>query len=186
MPRGARCHDAGCRCRMPDAALVGWSYARGVVCRHARGRDVARGAAFPRICGSRAWAVGRVADGGVKGLRRWVDPFVLLLVAALTAGLLLPVAEAARGPLDVTARAGIALLFFTYGLRLPTREVRAGLRNVTLQGTILAVTFVLWPLVGDRKSTRLNSSHVAISYAVFCLKKKTTKNYNTRSIESNI
>src|SRR5690625_6856371 len=27
--------------------------------------------------------------------------------------------------------------------------------------------------LGDRKSTRLNSSHVAISYAVFCLKKKT-------------
>src|SRR5439155_6526767 len=26
----------------------------------------------------------------------------------------------------------------------------------------------------DRKSTRLNSSHVAISYAVFCLKKKTS------------
>src|SRR3712207_7583928 len=27
-------------------------------------------------------------------------------------------------------------------------------------------------LVGDRKSTRLNSSHANISYAVFCLKKK--------------
>src|SRR5205807_952035 len=27
--------------------------------------------------------------------------------------------------------------------------------------------------VGDRKSTRLNSSHLVISYAVFCLKKKT-------------
>src|SRR5699024_1578398 len=27
----------------------------------------------------------------------------------------------------------------------------------------------------DRKSTRLNSSHVSISYAVFCLKKKTIK-----------
>src|SRR5690606_41638703 len=27
----------------------------------------------------------------------------------------------------------------------------------------------------DRKSTRLNSSHVKISYAVFCLKKKTTQ-----------
>src|SRR5690625_7107617 len=27
-------------------------------------------------------------------------------------------------------------------------------------------------MLGDRKSTRLNSSHVAISYAVFCLKKK--------------
>src|SRR5688572_33249770 len=30
----------------------------------------------------------------------------------------------------------------------------------------------LAPLCGDRKSTRLNSSHSQISYAVFCLKKK--------------
>src|SRR5690606_41131434 len=29
-------------------------------------------------------------------------------------------------------------------------------------------------IIEDRKSTRLNSSHVKISYAVFCLKKKTT------------
>src|SRR5207253_6209712 len=29
-----------------------------------------------------------------------------------------------------------------------------------------------WKRLTDRKSTRLNSSHVAISYAVFCLKKK--------------
>src|SRR5688572_32597829 len=29
------------------------------------------------------------------------------------------------------------------------------------------------PLLADRKSTRLNSSHSQISYAVFCLKKKT-------------
>src|SRR5438270_1849026 len=28
------------------------------------------------------------------------------------------------------------------------------------------------PVIGDRKSTRLNSSHSQISYAVFCLKKK--------------
>src|SRR3989454_5733681 len=31
--------------------------------------------------------------------------------------------------------------------------------------------------VGDRKSTRLNSSHLVISYAVFCLKKKKKKIY---------
>src|SRR5215208_8342507 len=31
------------------------------------------------------------------------------------------------------------------------------------------------PIAEDRKSTRLNSSHVAISYAVFCLKKKKSK-----------
>src|SRR5437588_1648299 len=31
-------------------------------------------------------------------------------------------------------------------------------------------------VLADRKSTRLNSSHTVISYAVFCLKKKTIKN----------
>src|SRR5438874_3708639 len=35
----------------------------------------------------------------------------------------------------------------------------------------------------DRKSTRLNSSHVEISYAVFCLKKKTKKT-STRAVGS--
>src|SRR2546427_922066 len=34
---------------------------------------------------------------------------------------------------------------------------------------------------GDRKSTRLNSSHSQISYAVFCLKKK--KNYDKRQAD---
>src|SRR3712207_7081384 len=33
----------------------------------------------------------------------------------------------------------------------------------------------------DRKSTRLNSSHANISYAVFCLKKKTTTNSSAPS-----
>src|SRR2546426_3411240 len=35
---------------------------------------------------------------------------------------------------------------------------------------------------GDRKSTRLNSSHLVISYAVFCLKKK--KNDTVRSVRA--
>src|SRR5688572_32062294 len=39
----------------------------------------------------------------------------------------------------------------------------------------------------DRKSTRLNSSHSQISYAVFCLKKKKkTKKYNTNHTEKGI
>src|SRR5438874_4810653 len=33
---------------------------------------------------------------------------------------------------------------------------------------------------GDRKSTRLNSSHVEISYAVFCLKKKNTNKHKKK------
>src|SRR5205814_8254984 len=35
---------------------------------------------------------------------------------------------------------------------------------------------------GDRKSTRLNSSHLGISYAVFCLKKKTKKKTQIKNI----
>src|SRR5436309_5606104 len=35
----------------------------------------------------------------------------------------------------------------------------------------LTLHFFIWVIL-DRKSTRLNSSHVKISYAVFCLKKK--------------
>src|SRR2546430_10882469 len=38
--------------------------------------------------------------------------------------------------------------------------------------------------VGDRKSTRLNSSHSQISYAVFCLKKKKKKYINMTTVES--
>src|SRR3712207_7799376 len=35
------------------------------------------------------------------------------------------------------------------------------------------------PPLQDRKSTRLNSSHANISYAVFCLKKKKNKEYHS-------
>src|SRR5207253_6786188 len=58
---------------------------------------------------------------------------------------------------------------------MPLSEVVLhGYHAVTLDGT--PATASAYPLgIGlglDRKSTRLNSSHVAISYAVFCLKKK--------------
>src|SRR5690625_6458587 len=45
----------------------------------------------------------------------------------------------------------------------------------TIGGTFQTICNLL-PFVQDRKSTRLNSSHVAISYAVFCLKKKKINN----------
>src|SRR5690349_23656535 len=37
------------------------------------------------------------------------------------------------------------------------------------------------PIITDRKSTRLNSSHVEISYAVFCLKKKKKQIKNNKA-----
>src|SRR5437899_8614707 len=49
----------------------------------------------------------------------------------------------------------------------------------TESGTLETITFQVaddevTPSSRDRKSTRLNSSHLGISYAVFCLKKKNT------------
>src|SRR5690606_40984043 len=72
-------------------------------------------------------------------------------------------------------------------LKNPTQEVTIGLigKYVSLPdayksiieafihaGAVLECKVHL-KLISDRKSTRLNSSHVKISYAVFCLKKKT-------------
>src|SRR5436305_9967423 len=52
--------------------------------------------------------------------------------------------------------------------RLPSRRVQDGRAQRPCAGGARGAT-------GDRKSTRLNSSHVRISYAVFCLKKKKNK-----------
>src|SRR5436309_7823002 len=52
-------------------------------------------------------------------------------------------------------------------------EISEG-EKVDFLGNAYALLFPIdWP--EDRKSTRLNSSHVKISYAVFCLKKKKKK-----------
>src|SRR5690349_23806991 len=47
--------------------------------------------------------------------------------------------------------------------------------------TALAEILFVQAALVDRKSTRLNSSHVEISYAVFCLKKKKQTKSSTRS-----
>src|SRR5690606_41714201 len=55
------------------------------------------------------------------------------------------------------------------------------LGEIILKNQLLSfpkVDFFHLPSVLDRKSTRLNSSHVKISYAVFCLKKKKKKEDN--------
>src|SRR5437868_14737996 len=46
-------------------------------------------------------------------------------------------------------------------------------KNIQLEGFVFSC-------FRDRKSTRLNSSHVSISYAVFCLKKKKKKKSNNK------
>src|SRR5699024_8602771 len=53
-----------------------------------------------------------------------------------------------------------------------TPKNRARRANVIVPLVPLSSRYVLRRTAIDRKSTRLNSSHVSISYAVFCLKKK--------------
>src|SRR5690349_21928921 len=79
-----------------------------------------------------------------------------------------PAAEAgaAAVPLAVVDRVGDRTAGHQLLGRL-TRDAGADTRARAVQPVLRA----------DRKSTRLNSSHVEISYAVFCLKKKTKKKY---------
>src|SRR5690606_42156056 len=61
-------------------------------------------------------------------------------------------------------------------LRSAARSRRCGSRRPGLRCSRLSCRRAPGaPCGGDRKSTRLNSSHVKISYAVFCLKKKIRK-----------
>src|SRR2546427_496316 len=64
---------------------------------------------------------------------------------------------------------------------MPNGTVTAG--NASQQNDASAACLIVAEdkLAEDRKSTRLNSSHSQISYAVFCLKKKTTPEANTTS-----
>src|SRR5690606_41958665 len=56
-----------------------------------------------------------------------------------------------------------------------TQNVAAlGHECIGLIGKLVNAATLWWGAHLDRKSTRLNSSHVKISYAVFCLKKKKT------------
>src|SRR5437899_8570252 len=71
-------------------------------------------------------------------------------------------------------------LLFTYILELDLSSLIA---SRVSPSTFMSATFfpavVSTTLIIDRKSTRLNSSHLGISYAVFCLKKKKKKTHSS-------
>src|SRR5438874_2891530 len=64
--------------------------------------------------------------------------------------------------------------FLKYGLRSGTYPFPASFGLPTGIAGIVTPSRISHHFGIDRKSTRLNSSHVEISYAVFCLKKKNT------------
>src|SRR3989449_8401905 len=99
---------------------------------------------------------------------RSLAPLALAALGGLAIG--------ACGLADVFRSAGLKNVVVTYCgdtlLAVGTRE--AVVVTVEANGAIIPN-----PRLRDRKSTRLNSSHGYISYAVFCLKKKKKKKYTS-------
>ncbi|MEU8498802.1 bile acid:sodium symporter family protein [Streptomyces lavendulae] len=81
-------------------------------------------------------------------IRLPLDPYVLALLATVGLAALLPARGPAAPVADGASTAAVALLFFLYGARLSTREALDGLRHWRLHVTVLACTFVLFPLLG--------------------------------------
>ncbi|MBO0853345.1 MAG: bile acid:sodium symporter [Nocardia sp.] len=77
-----------------------------------------------------------------------IDGFLLGLFAAMGIGLLLPARGSAAGVLEWVTKVAIAVLFLLYGTRLEPREALAGLRHWRMHATVLASTYVLFPLLG--------------------------------------
>ncbi|GHJ41452.1 bile acid:sodium symporter family protein [Streptomyces sp. TS71-3] len=77
-----------------------------------------------------------------------VDPYILLLLATVGLAALLPARGAAADGASFASTAAVGLLFFLYGARLSTREALRGLAHWRLHVTVLACTFVLFPVLG--------------------------------------
>src|SRR5690625_6827544 len=84
--------------------------------------------------------------------------FFFLMIRLPSSSTLFPYTTLFRSTMDVSSYLGQTLEF-----SVTNDAGRCRLGVIEINGA---------PAPKDRKSTRLNSSHVAISYAVFCLKKK--------------
>ena len=123
-------HDFSLRSKARDAGLRGHDGAE-----HAGSRTLARGRAALR-------------HNAAMNLRVLFDRFSLALIATVALASLWPARGAAAGWLSQVTAAGIALLFFLHGVRLPREAVVAGLRHWHLHVAVLVATFVLFPLLG--------------------------------------
>ena len=77
-----------------------------------------------------------------------LDPFLMAIITAAVVATLLPAAGLGAEALEWATKVAIFCLFFLYGARLRPDQALAGLKHWRLHLTILACTFVLFPLVG--------------------------------------
>ncbi|MEV0947394.1 bile acid:sodium symporter family protein [Rhodococcus sp. NPDC049939] len=77
-----------------------------------------------------------------------LDPFILGILITVGIASLVPAEGTALTAFGWAVKVAIGLLFFLYGTRLSSREALHGLRHWRLHVTILAATFVLFPILG--------------------------------------
>lgn len=77
-----------------------------------------------------------------------IDPYILLLLGTVGLAALFPARGTGADIASGASTAAIAFLFFLYGARLSTREAVEGLKHWRLHVTVLACTFVVFPLLG--------------------------------------
>lgn len=84
----------------------------------------------------------------MPGFLKKIDPLLIGIVVAVIVAFLAPARGGFADVMGVVTTLAIALLFFLYGARLSTQEALRGLTNWRLHLTILAFTFVVYPLIG--------------------------------------
>ncbi|HEY4006542.1 MAG TPA: bile acid:sodium symporter family protein [Pseudonocardia sp.] len=77
-----------------------------------------------------------------------VEPFMVFILLTVGVAALLPARGSWAEGAGTACNLAIGLLFFLYGVRLSTTEAVNGLRHWRLHGTVLAATFLLFPLLG--------------------------------------
>src|SRR2546430_13554562 len=89
-------------------------------------------------------------------------------------------------PYTTLFRSLVRLVAFTQASKvIPEVRSRLGVSGMDMNDAVVPANLRAFPDFPDRKSTRLNSSHSQISYAVFCLKKKKTHIYMHTHFDTN-
>src|SRR5207249_8118310 len=115
---------------------------------------------------------GRVRDIGIR-LALYMRVFFVLLGLVAAIGTAVVYWEGGHLVLTKAITIGTLGAFTIYVTQLYSPLTQLTNSRVDLLTAFVSFERVFEILDIDRKSTRLNSSHVSISYAVFCLKKKT-------------
>jgi len=77
-----------------------------------------------------------------------IDPFIVGMLCAVLLASFLPARGDVADALGVVVVVAVGWLFFLYGVRLPTSDAVAAVRDWKLHSSVLGVTFVVFPLLG--------------------------------------